>query len=275
MPLSPRLLRPIASRSLVDADANAYLTAVQTADGQALEPLVRNAITGFVLGCKQDGIWSLLTNTFLFCGARTLAGAIVPLVGPAPTPYNFASGDYNRKTGLKGNGSNKYLLAGITGSQLTQTSHHGFFYGSDFEASGSIRTAFGSSGGTEASLFDLLLHFSGLRLARSGGSGSQLSISSGLTTSGSVTLSRTASNSNNMYQNTSLAASSSGSSSPAFSSTIPLGIFCRNDGANSPTAPTGARFAVFSFGSGLSAANVAALHNRSDALIAALGTAIA
>jgi hypothetical protein len=42
-------------------------------------------------------------------GARTLAGALVPLRGPAPTNFNFVAGDYNRVTGLKGNGVNKYL----------------------------------------------------------------------------------------------------------------------------------------------------------------------
>jgi hypothetical protein len=42
-------------------------------------------------------------------GARTLAGALVPLVGTAPTNNNFVSGDYNRKTGLIGNGTSKYI----------------------------------------------------------------------------------------------------------------------------------------------------------------------
>jgi hypothetical protein len=42
-------------------------------------------------------------------GARTLSGALTPLVGTAPTNNNFVAGDYNRKTGLVGNGSTKYL----------------------------------------------------------------------------------------------------------------------------------------------------------------------
>jgi hypothetical protein len=34
---------------------------------------------------------------------------LTPLVGAAPTPENFVSGDYNRRTGLLGNGTNKNL----------------------------------------------------------------------------------------------------------------------------------------------------------------------
>ena len=45
----------------------------------------------------------------IVAGARTLNGALVPLVGTAPTNFNFVAGDYNRKTGLVGDGSTKYL----------------------------------------------------------------------------------------------------------------------------------------------------------------------
>jgi hypothetical protein len=46
----------------------------------------------------------------ILAGARTLAGALVPLAGAAPTNVGpFVSGDYNRKTGLVGDGSTKYL----------------------------------------------------------------------------------------------------------------------------------------------------------------------
>jgi hypothetical protein len=40
-----------------DADAKTYITAVETSDGQDLEPGVRAAINDFVVGCKADGIW--------------------------------------------------------------------------------------------------------------------------------------------------------------------------------------------------------------------------
>jgi len=93
----------------MDSDAAAYITAVETADNQALEEKVKIAIDNFVLGCKADGIWSAIKASCILAGARTLAGALVPLVGTAPTNYNFVSGDYNRETGLVGDGSTKYL----------------------------------------------------------------------------------------------------------------------------------------------------------------------
>jgi len=93
----------------MDADAAAYITAVETADGQALEEKTKIAIDNFVLGCKADGIWSAIKASCILAGARTLGGCLVPLVGTAPTNNNFVSGDYNRKTGLVGNGSTKYL----------------------------------------------------------------------------------------------------------------------------------------------------------------------
>jgi len=94
----------------MDPDAAAYITAVETADGQALEEKVKIAIDNFVLGCKADGIWSAIKASCILAGARTLAGALVPLVGTAPTNNGpFIADDYSRQTGLKGNGSTKYL----------------------------------------------------------------------------------------------------------------------------------------------------------------------
>lgn len=101
--------RFIVARRRYDPDATRYINAVQLADGQALEPEVAMAVDTFVRGCKSDGIWDAIKASCLLCGPRTLSGALVPLVGTAPTSYAFASGDYNRVTGLKGDGSTTYL----------------------------------------------------------------------------------------------------------------------------------------------------------------------
>jgi hypothetical protein len=92
-----------------DPDAAAYIAAVEAADGQLLEDGVKSAINTFVVGCKADGIWTALKASCILAGARTLTGALVPLVGTAPTNNNFVSGDYNRETGLIGNGTSKYI----------------------------------------------------------------------------------------------------------------------------------------------------------------------
>jgi hypothetical protein len=108
----------------MDPDAAAYITAVETADGQALEEKVKIAIDNFVLGCKADGIWSAIKASCILAGARTLAGALVPLVGAAPTNFNFVSGDYDRETGLVGNGSTKYLNSNRNNNADPQDSKH-------------------------------------------------------------------------------------------------------------------------------------------------------
>lgn len=111
-----------------DTDAQAYITAVETADGQALETGVKDAINAFVVGCKADGIWAAIKASCILAGARTLSGALVPLVGAAPTNFNFVAGDYNRKTGLVGNGSNKFINSNRSNSADPQNSAHRAVY---------------------------------------------------------------------------------------------------------------------------------------------------
>jgi hypothetical protein len=105
-----------------DTDAGNYIQAVEAADGQALEAGTRQAINNFVVGCKQDGIWSAIKASCILSGARTLSGALQPLVGTAPTNNGFIGlgTDYVRKTGLIGNGSSKYLSTNKTYAQLIQ-----------------------------------------------------------------------------------------------------------------------------------------------------------
>ena len=92
-----------------EPEALDYIAAVEAADGQTLEDGVKFAYNSFIKGCKADGIWDAIKASCILAGARTLNGALVPLVGTAPTNYNFVEGDYNRETGLKGDGSAKYL----------------------------------------------------------------------------------------------------------------------------------------------------------------------
>ena len=104
---------------LFDPDARDYILRVEAADGERLESQVRGAINAFVLGCKADGIWTSLVTSCIMAGARTVAGAITPLVGNAPTNNNFVAGDYSRTLGLLGNGTNKYLATGYNNNDTT------------------------------------------------------------------------------------------------------------------------------------------------------------
>ena len=111
-----------------DSDASTYIDAVETADGQTLETGVRIAINDFVLGCKQDGIWNAIKASCILAGARTLGGALVPLVGSAPTNNNFVSADYDRETGLVGDGSTKYLDSNRNNNVDPQDNFHASTY---------------------------------------------------------------------------------------------------------------------------------------------------
>ena len=132
-----------------DPDAQAYLRAVEAADGQALEQGVQQSVNQFVIGCKADGIWTAIKASCILAGARTLNGALVPLVGTAPTNFNFVAGDYNRKTGLVGNGTNKYLNSNRANNADPQNSQHLAVYDTSLNSSDGARIgALGSLGDT-------------------------------------------------------------------------------------------------------------------------------
>jgi hypothetical protein len=123
----------ISSVFTYDEDAGNYIQAVEgpSGDNQALEPATRKAINNFVIGCKQDGIWTAIKASCILSGARTLAGALQPLVGTAPTNNGpFVGGDYVRKTGLVGNGTTKYLDSNRNNNTDPQNSFHLSVYAS-------------------------------------------------------------------------------------------------------------------------------------------------
>ena len=132
------------STAFWDADAAAYIRAVESADGQALELGVCNAYHNFVLACKDASIWSAIKSCCILAGARTLAGALVPLVGTAPTNVadGFVSGDYSRTAGLTGDGTS-YLDSGRANNADPQGSKHLAVYATT--ATSAFRVYAGSS----------------------------------------------------------------------------------------------------------------------------------
>jgi hypothetical protein len=143
----------------MDTDAAAYITAVETADGQALEEKTKIAIDNFVLGCKADGIWSAIKASCILAGARTRLGALTPLVGTAPTSFNFVDGDYNRKTGLVGNGSTKYLDSNRAGNADPQNNNHVSIYASNAGTPGTFRSLLGTNDDSAAGVGAIVLMY--------------------------------------------------------------------------------------------------------------------
>lgn len=130
---------------MTDADAIAYVNAVEAADGQLLEFGVGKAINDFVVGCKLDNTWSAIKASCILSGARTLAGALIPLAGTAPTNNGpFVSGDYNRKTGLVGDGSTKYLNSNRNNNVDPQNNNHQAIWISTSPSPGTARIYIGA-----------------------------------------------------------------------------------------------------------------------------------
>ena len=107
-----------------DRDAIAYIRAVEAADGAYLETSVKIAINNLVSGLKAESLWDAIGSSCLLCGPRTLAGALVPLRGAAPTAYNFVSSDYNQETGLKDPDSQGYIRTNYSATNDPQSDHH-------------------------------------------------------------------------------------------------------------------------------------------------------
>jgi hypothetical protein len=135
----------ISSSRRLDPDAAAYIAAVEEADVAVLETGVKTAIDAFVRGCKSDGIWTAIKASCILAGARTLTGALVPLAGAAPTSFNFVSGDYNRKTGLVGNGTTKYLNSNRDNAADPQNNRHLAVFQTQDNTYNVVRTAIGSA----------------------------------------------------------------------------------------------------------------------------------
>ena len=132
---------------LTEPEAVSYVAAVEAADGQELEFGVAKAINDFVLGCKNDGIWDAIKASCILAGARTLDGALVPLVGTAPTNVSglFVAGDYDRETGLVGDGSTKYLDSNRNNDADPQDNNHNSSFISTLGNGAVISSASGGS----------------------------------------------------------------------------------------------------------------------------------
>jgi hypothetical protein len=250
-----------------DADAAAYIAAVEAADTQALETATRYAINDFVIGCKQDGIWSAIKASCILAGARTLAGALVPLVGAAPSNVGpFVDADYNRKTGLAGNGSSKTLRNAHTWTSGNFTNNHGCVFptalqtnnASYFEGIGTTPTINGICGvfrETSGAYYSSYTPTNYLGPSLVANSLIAVSRASSSTFTG-----RAGTNSQNNSQNI-----------VGTPQTFAMSVLARQTGASSNTFYSNARIAFYSFGESL---NLALLDARVTDLITAFGVAI-
>ena len=141
-------ISPSSGRLNFAPATNAWLAAVEAADGQLLENGVYNA-----MGAFGDYRIPLGGACCLMAGALTLAGALVPMVGAGPTEVNFVSEDYDRTTGLVGDGSTKYLNSNRNNNADGQDSRHIAVYATARNTEDAprayIRATFAAAGGTQ------------------------------------------------------------------------------------------------------------------------------
>jgi hypothetical protein len=252
-----------------DPDAAVYVAAVEAADGEALETATKVAIHSFVKGCKADGIWPAIKASCILAGARTLAGALIPLAGAAPTNNNFVSGDYNRKTGLVGDGSTKYLNSNRNNNADPQDSFHLAVYRSTApaELANLISAGAGPSTGRSSLVANNSNPTPGLRgitiRLRTNTSPADVANATYLS-AGLVAASRTSATNNNWR-----VAGGAGSFSQASEARLdaPIGVFANGAGV----VPTSARLAFYSIGESL---DLALLDARVTDLINAFAAAI-
>lgn len=149
-PTSGKLVMAKTYVGIDDPDAASYIALVEAADTAAgspggLETATKVAIHSFVKGCKADGIWPALKACCILAGARTLNGALVPLVGVAPTRHGTEGGwNYNRETGLMGNGINNYINSGFLPTDLQSNNSHASVVASNLQTGTPVKVLLGS-----------------------------------------------------------------------------------------------------------------------------------
>lgn len=259
-----------------DPDAIDYLERVKSADGgAAVEVGVAMAVDAFIKGCKADSagyagdptrtVWDALQACCIMCGARTISGALVPLVGDAPTAYpqpvNFVSADYDRSSGLKGDGSTKYLDSNRANDADGQDDQHISLYLSAAPTNNAYGMGAGANVAGTSNI--VLIATSGKAFARSRSASDDGGITTSLV--------------NGLYGSTRSEAGSFDSyaagitRNTSYVSEAPLADNIHVFRTNSNT-PTDARLAFYSIGSAIP--DLAALDNRVSTLVTAIGAAI-
>jgi hypothetical protein len=256
---------PFQFAAAYDADAQDYINRVIAADVAAgntsgLEVGVQEAINDFVVGCKADGTWNAIKASCILAGARTLAGALVPLVGIAPDKYGTEGGwNYNRETGLQGNGTDNYLDSNRANNADPQNNAH-LSVNLSSPMAGTVAAL-----GAQSSAQSLIYADSGLLNMRLNSSASNFVTPNAL--SGFLGVSRVSS--------TALAMRSLSTSSTATNNSVPPSslsyyVFARNLNGTA-TIPTTARLNFYSIGESL---DLALLDARVTTLMSDLAAAI-
>ncbi len=147
-------LRPRAGAAGVsDPDAAAWIALVEAADGSPMAAANKTAVNDLVIGMKADaspngGVsnWQATTFMCLLAGPSTLAGALIPLRGVAPTGINLVGADQTRLAGIAGDGASKLINSNRAGNADAQDNSSAWCWVSTFGSDiGANRAQFGNT----------------------------------------------------------------------------------------------------------------------------------
>jgi hypothetical protein len=161
---------------ICDRDAQAYLARVEAADGDYLEQPLRQALCDLVLGLKADGIWTSIVDFVPLVGARTLDGGLIPLKGYAPINFGLVAGDYARKTGVRGNGSSKYINTRRALNDFPQNDIHASLYVSVQQTLGVVGAYIGAGANTQPGAIGIVRNAANQIANRNRNNGAQIAI---------------------------------------------------------------------------------------------------
>jgi hypothetical protein len=214
-----------------------------------------DAYDAFIRGCKSDGTWTAIKASCIMAGWDGLAGALTPLVGTAPTNNNFVAGDYDRETGLVGDGTTKYLNCNRNNNADPQDNQHIAFSWTPDGASPVISSD--DSGGTN-----------GMSLVNTANSRSRTATNTLYTATGSfLGISRSSASTFNIRYDGTTNASNIASATPTSSPILAY----RNKTFGGSIVYSSARLSFYSIGESL---DLAKLDTRVSNLITAIGAAI-
>ena len=288
MPMSPRLLRPIASG--VHPEAAAWRSAV-VANGGSVSSSTIKAVSTFCAAIDAAGLRDRFYRLNLFCGDSdaSLIAPRVPLYrGPSrtgtqygnalDTNNNFVQGDYAETGsggGLDGNGTSKYLDTGFNANTGLPSSvdTHISYSGTGLETSGD-RLVAGSftgvalTGAIIASAYDA---FTASRMYRIGRSNDGVRNITPTSSESHYLASRTSSTSLVGYSGGAVVGTYATATTPVFLNGS-IYVFCLN---NNGTAGlyTDATLRMYSVGVGMDGTQALAFYNAVEAFNTALGRA--
>ena len=111
----------------VDLDALNYIREVERVSKGEMHPVAKLAINQFVIEAKRFDLWDSINTCCILMGARTVAGALIPLKGTDPIGGGTLSSLYaiNNQPGIDFDGDTaNYIDTGIKVNADASNDHH-------------------------------------------------------------------------------------------------------------------------------------------------------